>query len=507
MTGGDGDRGAIRGVIEGFYGPPWSWTDRAHVMATCHRWGMTHYVYAPKDDPYHRQQWRTPYPSADLDGLTGLVEQDTLAVGFAISPGLTMDYGDPGDRAALAAKIDAVVARGVRLVCLALDDIPPRPGLGAAHAEVTTWLHEHLGDRARLVLVPTEYTGTDPTPYLDDLAHGVPEDVPIAWTGSRVVCDEITVAEATARAAAIGHRRPLVWDNYPVNDAVMGDRLFTGPLRGRPPELLGACSGWIANPMVQPRASLLALASVAGWLRGEDPEAAWRAELGPLATFAEACDGVEPRRRVRALANALPGDRWGPALGEVDTWFRSAAACEAPGLEDEVGPWLDQIRSEGGLGRAAVRLVQSSRPVVRVGTDGAGAVAGPDLAQLGEQALTLAALWPSVRRAAVSVLGPRCGVRPVIDQWPDGAWRYRVEAVTEDANALDDLVRLALAAAGQPDAPHEVSVTADGRVVEVADDGSFAAPAGVAVTAHWGHLRTTVDPGAGPPLRDRRLPS
>jgi hypothetical protein len=45
----------------------------------------------------------------------------------AIAPGLSIAYDDPDDRAALAAKVDPLVARGVDLVCLALDDIPPAP--------------------------------------------------------------------------------------------------------------------------------------------------------------------------------------------------------------------------------------------------------------------------------------------------------------------------------------------------------------------------------------------
>ena len=58
---GGGASGArpIRGLIEGFYGPPWSFDERAEVMARCAGWGMTHYVYAPKDDPLHRERWRS----------------------------------------------------------------------------------------------------------------------------------------------------------------------------------------------------------------------------------------------------------------------------------------------------------------------------------------------------------------------------------------------------------------------------------------------------------------
>ncbi len=273
---------AVRGVIEGFYGPPWSWERRAQVMRWCADRGMTHYLYAPKDDPLHRDRWREPYPDEDCQRFRALVEADTLTVGFAVSPGLSIDYRSPDDRRLLLQKLLQMTELGVRLVCLALDDIPPRPGLGRDHAELTTWLRDQLDDDVDLVLVPTEYAGTASSPYLDALAAGVPTDVPIAWTGRTVVCDTITAADAKARAAAVGDRAPLVWDNYPVNDAMMADRMFLGPLRGRAPGLADICSGYVANPMVQPLASRLPLSSVAAFLRGEDPFDAWRSEADEL---------------------------------------------------------------------------------------------------------------------------------------------------------------------------------------------------------------------------------
>ena len=289
-----------RGVIEGFYGPPWSWAARAAVMRSCHERGMDLYLYGPKDDPLHRERWRDLYPSAELDGFASLVAEDTLQVGFAISPGLSIDTASADDRAALAAKVDQVVDLGVGAGGAAVRRHPVRPGLGPEHAELTTWLHDHLDGRAELILTPTEYAGTEPSPYLDALAAGLPEDVLIGWTGRRVVCDEITVAEAQARADALGGRPPFVWDNYPVNDGLMADQLFLGPLRGREPGLDSGCSGYVANPMVQPMASTLPLASIAGYLAGDDPEAAWQDAAGPWRTFAEACDGDLPRRLVAA---------------------------------------------------------------------------------------------------------------------------------------------------------------------------------------------------------------
>jgi hyaluronoglucosaminidase len=424
---------AIRGVIEGFYGAPWSWDDRRELMRWCHARGMTHYLYAPKDDPLHRERWREPYPAETVRAFEGLVAEGTLAVGFALSPGLSIDYRSRDDRLALARKVDRMVDAGVTLVCLALDDIPPRPGLGVRHAELTTWLADHLGDEVGLVLVPTEYTGTAATPYLEALAEGVPGAVPIAWTGGTVVCDRITAAEAAARASALGGRPPMIWDNYPVNDAFMADRLFLGPLEGRDPALPDHCSGYLANPMVQARASRLPLASVAAYLRGDDPQREWEREAEALGLrhFADACDGRRPRALVRMLVEAEPARRV-ERLDALAAWVELASDAHTAGdlPRAEVGPWLEQLGHELGLCSSALRLLRALRR--------------GDVARATEEGLGIAYLWPRVRRGDRSVMGPRCSFRPVLDQGPDGTWRYQQGSLREDENATDALMRYAL---------------------------------------------------------------
>jgi hypothetical protein len=404
------------GVIEGFYGPPWTWEQRAEVAAWCAERGMRDYVYAPKDDPKHRHDWRAPYDASELAGFERFAAEGALALGFAISPGLSIDADSAEDRTALAAKVDQVVAVGAGSVVLALDDIPFGGGpQGEAHARLTTWLREHLDGRASLSLVPTEYVGTRSTPHLDALAAGVPDDVPIGWTGRAVVNDSITVADAHARAEALGGRPPLLWDNYPVNDAVMGDRLFMGPLRGREAGLLDACSGYLANPMEHARASTLPLASIAALLRGDDPEAAWAdtaADLGWLA-FAHACDGAQARAVVasgdRAAARALFGD---------------AAVCAAPGLEEEAADWLTQIHRDARLALTALDVLDGERAVDTV--------------------LGMGVRWQASRRSTTSVFGARCSVRVLIGQADDGTWRVEPGAIEHDENAIDVLVRAAV---------------------------------------------------------------
>jgi hyaluronoglucosaminidase len=435
----------VRGLIEGFYGEPWSWDDRIDVGRWCAARGMTHYVYAPKDDPLHRERWREPYGDDAVDAFRRFMSEGGLRLGFALSPGLSIDYGSETDRGELLGKIDQLTSIGVDLVCLALDDIPPRDGLGRSHAELTAWLRDRLDADVTLVLVPTEYTGTDRrTPYLDALADGVPDSVAIAWTGPTVVTDEITVAQATARASALGGRAPLVWDNYPVNDAVMADRLFLGPLRGREAGLVDVCSGWMANPMTQPKSSKLPLASVAAFLRGEDPTDSWEREVDEagLRVFAEACDGVRPGQLVSALAAVSGPDEdphdWADALDTLRRWFKSAAACGAPHLGDEATPWLDQAHREAELGLLAVRVLERLRPSRhREGKP-------PDPKGAFERGIGMVLEWQGVRRGDKSVMGPRDSIRVMFSQDEQGEWLLHREAVQENQNAVDSLVRLTL---------------------------------------------------------------
>jgi hypothetical protein len=431
-------------VIEGFYGTPWTWDERIDVGRWCADRGMTHYVYAPKDDPLHRERWREPYPDEAIDGFRRFIADGGLRLGFGLSPGLSIDYALDADRGDLLDKIGRLTELGVDLVCLALDDIPPRDGLGHDHAGLTAWLRERLDPDVTLVLVPTEYTGTGrSTPYLEALAGGVPESVPIAWTGATVVTDAITVEQARARADALGGRLPLVWDNYPVNDAVMTDRLFLGPLRGREPGLADVCSGWMANPMTQPTCSKLPLASVAAFLRGDDPYDVWEreADKAGLRTFAEACDGARPEALVAAYAAASNGDddvERADALDALRRWFKAAEGCSAPRLEHEAAAWVAQVHAEAHIGMHAVLVLERIGP----SRHRQGQAADPTGAF--ERAMAMLVEWRIARRSETTVMGPRDSIRVVFSQDGKGDWLLHREALSENQNAVDALVRLTI---------------------------------------------------------------
>ena len=244
------------------------------------RVGMNVYFYGPKDDPFHRERWRDPYPADQIARIGELVRvghENGVDVWFAISPGLSMTYSDSGDYRALLAKLDAVAAVGVKHVAFFVDDVPEVltheadrarfSSLAAAHAYVITMLKRDLDARGlALAVVPTTYTNSfGSREYARELGRLLPPGVPLAWTGIDVVAPDMTAAEARDWSTLI-QRPPLIWDNYPVNDFARW-RLFLGPLRGRSADLPAAVAGFVANPMNEAHASMLPLWTVADYLK------------------------------------------------------------------------------------------------------------------------------------------------------------------------------------------------------------------------------------------------
>jgi hyaluronoglucosaminidase len=300
-----------RGVIEGFYGRPYTTAERVRLVRLIGARGMNAYVYAPKSDPKHRDEWRAPYTAEELAGFAELADAGEAAgvrIYFAISPGITYRAGDPDDFRRLAEKLASVHAAGVRGFALLFDDIfdanadaLQRPSfqaeLTARVAELVAgygdgsdlWFIGHLyGGRAeqfvdatidpRIFLYPHP-----PAAYYDAYAAIVPPEIPILWTGPDVISR--TLRRDEARAFRDFARRPvIVWDNFPAND-IFGSDLFMGPYLGRDRDLDRAVDGIVLNVMTQPAATLVAVATGADYLRdprGYDPEASWRAAIADV---------------------------------------------------------------------------------------------------------------------------------------------------------------------------------------------------------------------------------
>ena len=57
------------GLIEGFFGRPWSWADRHEAVRFLGPRGYLFYLYAPKADAFLRRRWQEPFPADALKAL------------------------------------------------------------------------------------------------------------------------------------------------------------------------------------------------------------------------------------------------------------------------------------------------------------------------------------------------------------------------------------------------------------------------------------------------------
>jgi hyaluronoglucosaminidase len=269
-----GEARVIRGVIEGFYGTPWTHDERLDLIRFCGAEGLDTWVHAPKDDPFHRERWRDPYPEeecARFEELVRAAHDAGIRFVSAVAPGLSIDYAADGDFEALVAKCEQLRALGVDEVQLLWDDIEPTPDSGRLQSELSNRLARAFPQPDGLVICPIGYAGTGDSAYRRAMKEALDPEIVVYWTGPEVVSLAITREELDAAVDRFGDHDLLIWDNYPVNDFA-ADRLFLGPLRGRDPRLWeGRAAGLVANGMLQAVANKLPLATVAEYLR--DPAA------------------------------------------------------------------------------------------------------------------------------------------------------------------------------------------------------------------------------------------
>jgi hyaluronoglucosaminidase len=275
-----------RGIVEGFFGPLWSMAHRRRLFAFGATRGMNTYLYAPKDDPYHRKLWRQTYPKTKWRELLRLIraaQTQRIDFVYGFHPGEGLYFGDDRAVGILLRKARRFYDAGVRTFAVLFDDIPSRLSdsrdrrafkNSLARAE-GTWMAKIIAAQpagwsaVEWWICPSYYSedvllervfGPFEPKFLETLAQYLPPNVSCFWTGPSVVSKSITLAHVRRIAEKI--KRPLLlWDNYPVNDLSMRDELHIGPLTGRDPRLPQAVYGYLNNPLLQEELSFIPLAT------------------------------------------------------------------------------------------------------------------------------------------------------------------------------------------------------------------------------------------------------
>ncbi|WP_328608708.1 beta-N-acetylglucosaminidase domain-containing protein [Amycolatopsis sp. NBC_00345] len=387
---------ALRGSIEGFYGPPWTTADRLRQIGFLSEVKANSYVYSAKDDAYLRSRWRDPYPADQLATLGQLVqaaESQHVDFTYALSPGVSICFSSPTDLAAVTAKLQSVYDLGVRSFSMPFDDIsytrwncdadqaaygaPGQAAAGKAQVALLNTVTEQFiktHDGARpLQTVPTEYSDLADSPYKTELREHLDPSVVVQWTGTAVVPSSITNEQAKQVSTLYG-RKVFLWDNYPVNDyEESAGRLLLAPYGHREAGLSQYLNGIVSNPMNQEAASEIAEFGVADFAWNDaaySPDRSWPLALSRLA-------GGDPRASAAMLVFAdlehlapasapTPWQPQAPALAaKTASFWQRWDAGDRDGAARALRPYAQQIKDAAAVirgGRVVPAFVDEAKP-------------------------------------------------------------------------------------------------------------------------------------------------
>ena len=217
------------GVIEGFFGRPWGFEDRKAYAAFLAEAHYDFYLYAPKKDPHLRRQWQTPWPTQarqEMDQLRNHYADHRVRFGFGLSPFELYRESWTVARSALRQKLRELKPFAPDILGLLFDDMRgDLPDLAQKQVDLAHLCAEMLPE-TQLILCPTYYSldpildqvfGQRPPAYLDTLGARLDPIIDVFWTGPEVCSGTYPKAHLQDIEARLG-RKPLLWDNYPVND-------------------------------------------------------------------------------------------------------------------------------------------------------------------------------------------------------------------------------------------------------------------------------------------------
>lgn len=278
----------LAGVVEGFYGRPWTQDERFELFDLMGEFGLDTYFYAAKDDPRHRACWRDRYTAVEADDIARLIHacrQRSLRFVYGLAPGLDIRYGQEAELTLLRARFEQLLALGCQHFALLFDDIPDRldaedlerwGSLAKAQCHVANtmqaWLRQHRPE-ARFLFCPTAYcgrmsdAGLGGSGYLSAIGESLSPAIDVLWTGPEIVSREIAAAHLAGVRQQL-RRKPILWDNLHAND-YDGRRFYCGPYSGRPLGLRDMVKGVFSNPNNELPLNYVPLRTLSEFLRCE----------------------------------------------------------------------------------------------------------------------------------------------------------------------------------------------------------------------------------------------
>jgi len=272
-----------RGFIEGYYGNPWSDDDRIRLMKFGSDLKLTQYVFAPKDDPYHNEKWREPYPEDKLASISKLArvgnETKTKFV-WTIHPfmhdPIRFDRNYVSDLRIIEKKFDQLMLVGVREFGILADDAPwPKHG-DTDYIKLMKDMSNFLKKRQKnypdltteMIFVPYYYysDGAKDNGHYDlrDLNAGLPSSVHLVVTGGEtfgISSNEfLNTLKRNLEVNGAKYRPVQLWINWPVNDGSRNNLIMGGAKHYLQANVDSQkLYGVMLNPMMQAESSKTAI--------------------------------------------------------------------------------------------------------------------------------------------------------------------------------------------------------------------------------------------------------
>lgn len=336
------------GIIEGYFGAPWGWADRTHVMRALAEHGYRFFIYAPKADAHLRRRWKEPHPKAAYEALAAFAaacRAHDVRFGVGLSPFEIYRHFDDAARATLKARIAELDSLGLDDLAILFDDMRGDiPDLATRQADIIAFV-AGCTKATRLIMCPSYYTndvvldrvfGERPANYLEDLGRLLDPKVEVFWTGEEVCARAFSEGHLTEVAGKL-RRKPFLWDNYPVNDGPrMSQYLHVRGFTGRPGSMAAHVKAHAINPALQPHLSMIpALTLVDAYAQGDGYR--YMASFRAAAVTAMGADGARMLENdLLSLQDAGLGN-----LGERAQRLRARWAAIAHPAAQEIVAWLD----------------------------------------------------------------------------------------------------------------------------------------------------------------------
>jgi len=273
-------KNSFTGYIEGYYGKLLSWSQRRKIINKLSHTSLSFYLYAPKGDLFHRQNWRVNYSSQWLksfQSFSNYSKKKNISIIAGISPGLDISFQKDKieeEIILLAEKANVFLQNGADEIAILFDDIPKNKTLdvfdlktdGSYHAMFTNKLGQKL--KKSIFVVPKIYAlelnHLDPL-YIDSFSKNIHTNHKIFFCGKNIVARKKLDLSFLPKLK----NKIIIWDNIFAND-YCPKKLVIGPWKHRE---------GIKNIMINPtgliETDLLILDLISLQQKKVDPHLAW----------------------------------------------------------------------------------------------------------------------------------------------------------------------------------------------------------------------------------------